>query len=545
MTREWRRPLGARPLEDGEVEFRVWAPRASEVSIRLGGTLHPLVAVGHGVHEGVLSARGGYDYRVVLDGDKELPDPCSRWQPEGLAGPSRVVDPLLFTWEDGDWQAPGLDDLVLYELHVGTFSAEATFDGVIPHLPRLRALGITAIELMPVASFAGTRNWGYDGVHLHAPHHAYGGPAGLARLVDAAHREGLAIVLDVVYNHLGPGSDALVSFGPYTTRRYRTPWGPALNVDGRSSAPVREWILQSACQWVRDYHVDGLRLDAVPFMRDASATHIVQELAARVRAEVGRRVIVIAEADPSDPRLRSDRLDWGVDAWWADPFHHALHALLTGERGGYYAPYGSVEDLARAFRRTRDPRLVVYGQNHDQVGNRPLGDRLEPGAARLAALCVCFSPFVPLLFMGEEYGERAPFSFFTDHPDDGVAARMARGRRRYLRRLGFREEPLDPRALETFAASCLDPAGPEAKAAVRFHQELIALRRELSDVDVTASCDGTILRVRRGEHELVCNFGPAAAAVPTDGGTLVLDTGGAQLESLTLSLPPFSGAVVR
>ena len=540
----WRRQLGVHVVGDGATEFRVWAPRASAVSVRLAEALHQLEPAGGGVFEAVLPARDGDDYWVVLDGAHELPDPCSRFQPEGSRGPSRVVDPRRFAWEDGDRTVTELDDLVLYELHVGAFSAKGTFEGMIPQLRRLRELGVTAIDVMPIASSAGDRTWGYDGVHLFAVHRAYGGPAGFARLVDAAHGEGLAVILDVVYNHVGPGFQALEAFGPYCSRRYRTPWGHAYNFDGRASGPVREWVVQNACQWVRDFRVDGFRLDAIWAMRDRSPVHIVRELVERVRDAVGRTVIITAEADPSDPRLREDCLSWGVDAWWADPFHHALHALVTDERGGHYESFGRVEQLARELERPRAPGLVVYGQNHDQVGNRPLGDRLEPAAGRLAAFCVLFAPYVPLLFMGEEYGERAPFPFFTDHDDESVVAHMRRSRRRYLRGQGFEAEQLDPQALETFASARLDPGRGDVETA-RLYRELLAVRRALPAGDAVVSSAGDTLRVRRGAHELVCNFARTAASVHVDRDELVLDTGGAHLAGGRLSLPAVSGAILR
>lgn len=543
-TQAWRKRLGAYPVGDDAVEFRVWAPHATEVCVRLGGTLHRLEPVGDGVFEELLSASAGDDYWIILDGASVLPDPCTRFQPEGSDGPSRVVDMRRFEWSETDWVCPGLNELVLYELHVGSFSAEGTFDGVIPYLGRLRELGVTAIELMPIASFAGDRNWGYDGVHLFAPHRAYGEPAGLARLVDAAHREGLAVILDVVYNHVGLGAEALAAFGPYFSERGRTPWGPPFNFDGADSEPVREWIFQCACQWVEDYRVDGFRLDAIWAMRDVSRTHVVSELVERVRHVADRPVLVTAEADPSDPRLRADRLFWGIDAWWSDPFHHALHAVLTGERGGYYASYGRVEDLARAFEQAHDPQLVVYAQNHDQVGNRPRGDRLEPPIARLGAFCVLFSSFVPLLFMGEEYGERAPFPFFTDHPDEDFAGRVRRSRARYLRGLGFTAKAFDPQAPETFACSRLDPEAGDVET-VRLYRELIAVRRALPPGDVIVFHDDNVLRVHRGAYELVCNFAADAADVPTDREDLVLETGGARLECGRILLPALAGAILR
>jgi maltooligosyltrehalose trehalohydrolase len=308
----------------------------------------------------------------VLDGARELPDPCSRFQPEGILGPSRVVDVPT-----NDRLGLALDDLVVYELHVGTFSEEGTFDGVVPYLPELRELGVTAIELMPVATFPGDRGWGYDGVYAYAPHPVYGGPAGLGRLVEAAHGEGLGVLLDVVYNHVGPGADALTAFGPYVSVGHVTDWGEGVDF---SHLGVREWAFQNALTWVADYGIDGLRLDAIHAIRDDSPRHVLAEIADRVH-EAAPQALVIAETFPEDDRPPA----WGHDAQWDDGLHHALHALLTGEREGYYAPYGSVEDVARELGRAPAERHVVYAQDHDQVGNRALGDRLRPELPASAA----------------------------------------------------------------------------------------------------------------------------------------------------------------
>jgi maltooligosyltrehalose trehalohydrolase len=499
------RPFGAVPLKPGAVGFRVWAPAARDVAVRVGGRLHDLEHGGEGVWEAEAPADPGDRYVYVLDGRRDLPDPCSRFQPEGIRGPSQVVEPTMFTWADDDWHGVGLDDLVVYELHVGTFTQEGTFDAVIPRLPTLRDLGITAIELMPVATFPGRRGWGYDGLYTFAPHAAYGGPTGLARLVDAAHREGLGVVLDVVYNHVGPGAEAIAAFGPYFTDRWETPWGEAMNFAERG---VREWAIQNACMWTRDYHVDGLRLDAVFAVHDESPCHVLAELAERVRGE-NPRALVMSETHSEDRRPLEE---WDHDAQWWDAFHHALHVLLTGERDGYYEEYGTVEQLARAFEQPERERLVVCAQNHDQVGNRPLGDRLDAAKLSVAAACVLFSPFTPLLFMGEEYGEEQPFQFFTDHEDAAIAEATRRGRRREFAEFqGFRDvEFPDPQHPATFARSKL----ARGKEALDVYRDLLRLRPELPrEVEVDHSEEGRWLRVRRGEAELRVDFERCTAEI--------------------------------
>jgi maltooligosyltrehalose trehalohydrolase len=432
----------------------------------------------------------------VVDGD-DWPDPCSRDQPHGVRGPSRIVETAAFDIAPG----PGLaiEELVLYELHVGTFSAAGTFDGVIPRLAGLRELGVTAIELMPVATFPGNRGWGYDGLYTSAPHPAYGGPAGLARLVDAAHREGLGVVLDVVYNHLGPGNEALTAFGPYFTDRFgETPWGQALDYGQEG---VREWALQNAELWVRDYRIDGLRLDAVHAVADDSPRHVLAELAERVRA-ARADALVISEMGPADFRPLDD---WGHDAMWLDNLHHALHVALTGERDGYYADFdGTPAEIARELGRPEGPRLVVCAQNHDQVGNRAQGDRLPPELLRVAQAVVLFSPFTPLLFQGEEYGERAPFQFFTDHVDPFIADATREGRKREFERFaGFGEEVPDPQDAATFERSRLSPREPDALVA-----RLLRLRRELPrELELSYDEDARTLDLRRGRAALHVDFG--------------------------------------
>jgi maltooligosyltrehalose trehalohydrolase len=483
------RRLGAVPVADGAVEVCVWAPGAREVSVRAA-------------EESALERDGEYwvgrfagdDYCLLVDGEA-WPDPCSRWQPEGVRGPSRVLDTAAFEWSDDGWSGLSLDDLVIYELHVGTFSEEGTFDGILPRLRGLRELGVTAIELMPVATFPGERGWGYDGLYKYAVHQAYGGPHGLARLVDAAHAEGLGVILDVVYNHVGPGNEALTAFGPYFTHEHETFWGDALDYSQRG---VREWAIQNAEQWVRDFHVDGLRLDAVHAIFDDSPLHVCAELKQRVGD-----ALVISEMEVGDWRPIDE---WGHDAQWADRSHHELHVLLTGERDGYYCDYGSVaslaDDLAGAG---HDPRRsVICAQNHDQVGNRALGDRLPEDALRVAAAVTLFSPCMPLLFMGEEHLEAAPFQFFTDHIDPVIAEATREGRKReFADFTSFSgEEVPDPQALETFLRSKLHPSEPDP-----LYRELLALRRELPrELEAEADEEAKVLRLRRGDATLVADF---------------------------------------
>jgi maltooligosyltrehalose trehalohydrolase len=485
--------LGASPRGDGTVDVCVWGPSAGSIAARAYGETSPLERDG----EYWRGSFSGDEYLLEVDG-ASWPDPCSRWQPQGVRGPSRVLDTGAFTWTDDGWQGVTLDELVIYELHVGTFSEEGTLDGVIPRLGGLRELGVTAIELMPVATFPGERGWGYDGLYTYATHEAYGGPHGLAHLVDAAHSAGLGVILDVVYNHVGPGNEALRAFGPYFTDRHATFWGDAIDYAQRG---VREWAIQNAEMWVRDFHMDGLRLDAVHAIFDDSDPHICAELAARVR-DVNPRALVISEMELGDWRPIEE---WGHDAQWFDATHHELHVLLTGERDGYYADFGSVAALADDLRGAgRDPRrLVVCAQNHDQVGNRALGDRLPEDALRVAAAVTLFSPCTPLLFMGEEYFETASFQFFTDHIDPDIAEATREGRKREFEQFaGFAGEVPDPQSVETFLRSKLHPREPDP-----LYRELLALRRELPrEVEAEADEEHRILRLRRGSATLVADF---------------------------------------
>jgi maltooligosyltrehalose trehalohydrolase len=507
--------LGATYLGGGLGRFLVWAPLVSQVDIHILSPeerIAPLNKVGRGYHYGVVQGvKPGTRYLYRLDGDLERPDPASKFQPEGVHGPSQVIDPN-FVWEEQHWSGVPFSHYVIYELHVGTFTAQGTFDAIVVHLDELKDLGITAIELMPVAQFPGERNWGYDGVYPFAVQNSYGGPDGLKRLIDACHQRGLAVILDVVYNHLGPEGNYLQDFGPYFTDRYRTPWGIAINYDGPDSDEVRRFFIENALNWVTEFRVDALRLDAVHGIFDFSALHILQELASAVHEQaeqLNRRIYVIAESDLNDVRLvRLPELGgYGLDAQWNDDFHHALHTLLTGERTGYYQDFGRLRDLAKAFsegfvysgayspaRRRRHGndskdlaahRFVVCAQNHDQVGNRLKGDRFSAlvdfEGLKLAAAVVLLSPFIPLLFMGEEYGETAPFPYFVSHSDPDLVEMVRRGRREEFAHLEWSDEPPDPQEEATRQSACLDHSlrhQGKHRILYEFYQKLIKLRNE-------------------------------------------------------------------
>ena len=554
----WEAPLGACPAPDGATRFRVWAPRAAELALERESTQAPLEPAGHGVFEAELPAPPGTDYAYVVDGVR-LPDPCSLWQPDGLRGPSRVLDTAAFAWTDARFRTPALRDLVLYELHVGTFTPEGTFDAAIPHLRGLRELGVTAIEPMPVAEFPGRHGWGYDGVYISAAHSAYGGPLGLQRLVDAAHAEGLAVILDVVYNHLGAsGVQAMEAFGPYLNEKHTTPWGKAINLDDAQSDPVREWILQSAERWIRDFHVDGLRLDAVHALRDSNPEHIVAAIARRAHA-ANPGALVIAESGLNDPKvMRPD--GWGCDAAWADDFHHALHVALTGETDGWYAEFADIGTLVKAFgrphvhdgtyssfRRRRfgaragdiaPERFVVFSSNHDQVGNRAFGDRPPAATRPLAALLTTLAPFTPMLFQGEEYGEHAPFQFFSDHIDPEIAGATRAGRRReFAAFASFEREVPDPQDPRTFERSKLTRAG-EPGGLRELYAAALALRGELAGEEAHAHADGRRLTVRRGPYRILANLGDEPWPLEGEPVLTAGDVGDG-------ALGPLAGAVVR
>jgi maltooligosyltrehalose trehalohydrolase len=580
-----RPPFGATWRPDDGTTFHVWAPAAERVEVVLGegDRVEPLTPRGRGHHLATLPDVGpGARYRYRLhrtDGDPvDRADPASRWQPEGPQGPSAVDDPR-FDWTDAGFAARPLHQQVLYELHVGTCTPAGTFDGLVELLPTLVELGVTTLELLPVWQFPGARNWGYDGVLPSAVQHSYGGPAGLRRLVDAAHAHGLAVVLDVVYNHIGPEGNHLVDFGPYFTDGHVTPWGPGLNTDGPGADAVRRWIVENAVGWVRDFHLDGFRLDAVHGIVDQSATHLLEELTAAVHREgerLGKPIHVVAESDLSAPRLlRSPEAGgYGLDAQWSDEFHHAVHVALTGERDGYYVDHDGLGDIARMTRDryayagrysayrdrvvgrpARDlpyDRFVVCVQNHDQVGNRMLGERLsvltDLEGCKLAAAILLTAPFVPMLFMGEEHGEPAPFQFFVSHADEALQEAVRTGRREEFAAFAWRGEAPDPNDPATFERSRVDHdlkhAGGSHSALYALYRHLIEVRRTrplLTDPtapDVVATqLPGrqTLLLLRRADelgHLTIVNAEPTPVEVRTaaDGlqWSLALDTADAR-----------------
>lgn len=539
-------------------KFRVWAPNATRAELIVSGRKLAMEIVGQGWFEADDDkAVPGDDYGYVLDGVGPLPDPRSNWQPEGVDGPSRLVDHDEYTWTDHNWTGRPLGSAIIYELHVGTFTPEGTFSSIIPRLPYLRELGVNAIQLMPVAQFPGSRGWGYDGVDLFAPYDGYGGPDALKRLVDIAHSHGISVILDVVYNHVGPAGNYLNEFGPYFTDHHLTPWGPAVNLDGRDSAPVREFFIDNALMWLRDYHIDGVRLDAVHALFDGSARHFVEELIERVRTletRVQRTLWVIAETDTNDPRtVRAPELGgYGADAMWSDDFHHALHALLTGESDGYYGDYGYMWQLAKALRETfvYDGRYSVfrariqgrpvfgtsghkflgYMQNHDQIGNRPSGERIAAlvtaDLVKVGAALVMTAPFAPLLFQGEEWGATSPFLYFTDHQDRDLGRAVTDGRKREFADSGLSPHLIpDPQNVDTFEWSILSWEEQEQEPnadMLEWYKALIRLRKAHDDLS-----DGRLDRVHtrhdeskkwlvieRGSITIAANFSEDRASIP-------------------------------
>lgn len=518
MIDKWRKAsLGAFPFLDGQIQFLVWAPKAKSVHIKFDNNdnlCFPMEAKSEGYfyfESNSTQAQIDSFYSFSLDDHSTFyPDPASRHQPRGVHGPSQIVDPH-FSWSDQKWQGLKTDELVIYELHVGTFSKERTFLGLIPYLEELKELGITAIEIMPVAQFPGERNWGYDGVFPFAVQNSYGGPLGFKKFVDACHLAGLGVILDVVYNHLGPEGNYLSIYGHYFQDRYKTPWGEALNFDGPYSDHVRRFFIQNAMQWLDEFHVDGLRLDAVHAICDMSAIPFLEELAlakSSLEQKSSRSYLLIAESAANDSRILAPSLQGGMqmDAQWCDDFHHSLHAYLTEEKSGYYQDYGELSHVAKAlkdgmvyqgefsaFRHHRhgrsyhqiDPKkLVVFCQNHDQVGNRCFGERLSQlvdfDKLKLAASCLLLSPFTPLLFMGEEYGEMNPFLYFIDHGDPKLVEAVKEGRKKEFDIANEFSIP-NPASLNTFLGSSLNHEAKKttmrAKVLLEYHKQLISLSK--------------------------------------------------------------------
>jgi maltooligosyltrehalose trehalohydrolase len=510
--------VGVIPLDDRTARWRVWAPKATGVDLLLGpegGDRRLSMGAeprGFFAVDAEMPA-AGRRYAYALDGGPPLPDPCSRWQPDGILGRSAVWFPERFSWDEGDWRGIERKDLVFYELHVGTFTPEGTFEAVIPRIPALLELGITAIELMPVGQFPGRRSWGYDGVFPFAPQDSYGGPEGLHRLIEACHRLGMAVFLDVIHNHFGPDGNVFPRFGDYLTEKYRTDWGPAINFDGRGSDPVRAMVLDNVRMWIRDYRLDGLRLDAADQIYDRSPRPIpaeVNDVAHREAESLGRRVHVFAENDMNDARrflAEPDRGGFGLDGQWNDDFHHAAHVVLTGETNGYYGDFAAGPGaLAKVYESVfvnnggyspfRDrrhgaagiefpgDRYVAFVQNHDQVGNRLASDRyaasLPPSAVRLAAGILLLAPRLPLLFMGEEYGETNPFPYFCDFESPELIEAVRKGRKAEFAHFGWEQEPPDPVAASTRDSAVLRWSweDPVRSGLRRLYRVLLRLRRE-------------------------------------------------------------------
>jgi maltooligosyltrehalose trehalohydrolase len=569
--------------------YSVWAPRAQTLSLVVNGEQLDMQRSAHGWWRASRERRDGDRYGYVVDGEGPFPDPRSPSQPEGVHALSQHVDHSAFAWTDRHWQAPPLGAAAIYELHIGTFTDGGTFDAAIDRLPYLVDLGVTHIEVMPVAEFSGNRGWGYDGVDLFAPHHAYGGPQGFKRFVDACHGHHLAVLLDVVYNHLGPSGNYLGRYAPYFTSRYQTPWGEAVNFDDAKSDEVRRFFCDNALMWLRDYHVDGLRLDAVHAFVDNSAVHFLERLSEEVdelEAVLGRHLVLIAETDQNDPRIIRSREahGYGIDAQWSDDFHHALHAVLTRERSGYYEDFGRLWHLARAIqyayvyaghpsdhreRRHGRPlpadvpgwRFVVAAQNHDQVGNRACGERLShlvsPGRLKIAGAILLASPGVPMLFQGQEWGATTPFQYFTAHEDETLGRQVSEGRRREFAKFGWDPASVpDPQAVETFERSRLrwdEMSRSPHRDLLDWYRALIDLRRRTPALrdgnsalcDVSCHDDEQWMVVRRRDTAIACNLSGEPRTIKISGVRRILLASEPEITvSDELQLPPDSVAIV-
>jgi maltooligosyltrehalose trehalohydrolase len=540
-------------------EFTVWAPKAKKIAVAIGDSRYPMSGPNRKGYWSVSieEAEAGTDYAFVIDDDpKPYPDPRSQWQAHGVHGASRLYDQTAFGWTDNEWKAQPLERAVIYELHVGTFTPEGTFDAAIKRLDYLAELGVTHVEMMPVAEFPGNRGWGYDGVSLFAVSDLYGGPDGLKRLVDACHKRGLAVLLDVVYNHFGPVGNYSGMFGPYMTGKHRTPWGDAVNFEDGRSDEVRRFFCDNALMWMRDYHLDGLRLDAVHEFVDRSAAHFLEQLSVevgRLSESLGRRLVLIAESDLNDPRIVTPRADcgYGMDAQWSDDFHHALFAVLHdgGDEKGYYVDFGSIEDVAKSLtkvfvydggyshyrmrnhgrpvERLSAHHFLGYIQTHDQVGNRAIGDRLEQIVgiefAKVAAGLVLTAPFVPMIFQGEEFAASSPFQYFADHEDPAMAKSVRDGRRGEFAAFGWNPDDIpDPGAKETFERSKLkwdEVHEGKHEEMLEWYRKLIHLRRgsaslndgDLGHAKVEFDEKKRWLTMERGLVKVFCNLGDGPA----------------------------------
>lgn len=557
----------------GVCHFSVWAPLARKLALKIvapGEHSYPMTPMARGYWKASIPGiTPGTRYLYDFGEEGAFPDPASHYQPEGVHGPSEVIDHASFQWVDGGWRGLDLERAVIYELHVGTFTPDGTFEAIIPRLGELAALGVTAVEIMPVAQFSGARNWGYDGTFVFAPQNTYGGPVGLKSLVNACHARGIAVILDAVFNHTGPEGSVLHRYAPYFTDRCATPWGQSVNYDGAFSDDVRNYVVRNMAYWFWHYHIDALRLDAIQHIYDGGARHILREMAEKagiLSRLLKRRVWLIGESDLNDVRVinHPSAGGYGLDAQWLDDFHHSVHALLTGETTGYYADYGGVSHLAKAieegfvyswtYSRARKKhygsrsclipphRFVICIQNHDQIGNRMLGERLStlvPFAALTLAAGLLFSmPYIPLLFMGEEYGERAPFLYFVSHSDPALARAVGEGRKNEFRAFGWRSVPPDPQDAATFEASRIGwEAGQSGEGALMkdYYAALIRQRARCAALFGGARGELSILvadeaakiivfsRRNNGNVVLTCaNFAPRAGEVRLDDASLPL-----------------------
>ena len=573
--------------------FDVWAPKADTMTLLADGRRLSMSPGENGWwHVQHAELTGDIDYGYLIDDSQTpVPDPRSRRQPDGVHALSRTFDPELFHWQDADWVSPGLDGGAIYEMHIGTFTPEGTLDAAIGKLDYLVDLGVGFVELLPVNAFNGTHNWGYDGVLWYAVQETYGGPEAYQRFVDAAHRKGLGVIQDVVYNHLGPSGNYLPLFGPYLTEGKSNTWGDSLNLDGPLSDTVREYIVDNVLMWFRDYHVDGLRLDAVHALHDERALHILEEIAAetdKCARDLGKPLFLIAESDLNDPRLITPRSlnGYGLDAQWCDDFHHAAHTNLTGENGGYYGDFDSLGALAKvlqegffhngtysSFRDRTHGRpidkdvvtarqLVVATQNHDQIGNRAAGDRLSdtlgfPQLA-LAAVLNLSSPFTPMIFMGEEFGASTPWQFFTSHPEPELGKATAEGRLKEFERMGWDPDTVpNPQDPATFTNSKLDWSEAERDdhgRLLQLYRDLLALRRERADLadpdlrNISVEYDevGRWLVLRHGDTAVALNFADSARElpVPFGGAQVLLQTAPAEVYGDAVQLPAYGAAVL-
>jgi maltooligosyltrehalose trehalohydrolase len=571
--------------------FEVWAPRAGTMEVKIGNKKFPMEKGSRGYWSAAVEEAGpGTDYGFVIDGlEPALPDPRSQWQPYSVHGASRLVDQAAFAWSDNDWQAPPLSSALIYELHLGTFTPEGTLKAAESRLDYLKTLGVTHVELMPIANFPGRRGWGYDGVDLYAIFNAYGEPGDLKHFVDACHAKGLAVLLDVVYNHLGPVGNYLSKFGPYFTHSHTTPWGDAVNFEEAGATEVRRFLIDNTLMWLRDYHIDGLRLDAVHAYMDRSAIHFLEEITGEVRrleAAMGKHFVLIAESDLNDPRIvkAEEAGGYGLDAQWSDDFHHALFSVISGERAGYYEDFGSLAQLAKslhcvfvydgnysAHRQRNHGRQVVglsghrfigFVQNHDQVGNRAQGERVSHeagvGRAKIAAALVLTAPFVPMLFQGEEFGASAPFLYFTDYDDPELGRMISEGRKKEFAAFGWAPDQIpDPQDEHTFLQSKLNWAElteQPHRSLLQWHKDLISLRRDqskltdgnLNEVNVRFDEEAQWLVLERGNLRVACNLGQEPVNVEVGNGAQVLlaSDDSIALSSANIKLGPDSVAVL-